>query len=502
LAKVTIEQLQKKIRSINQEKIIEYKTPITASMVSCFWKDLSLYETYKIQESHFSDDKENNAWRVYWVIAREIAKEGVKKLSETEIELYLDKHKKLLKVYEESGGYETLQDLMTYTNLENIDSYINNFNKYYAMEKLNEKNWITPQQIKKYSDYELDDIYRLHSAHFNDIFINSSSKIKTYNLCSGLNEIVEKADKGLIAGIPLANAPTINDMIGGSRLGEIIMLGGISGSGKTTTMISWLFPTALENNGKLCVILNEQGIEKMRREIITYVANNIFNGNFNKARWTQGKFTDEEKKILLKSTNWLEEKEKNKNIIIIPLEKYTVDIVIKLIKKYSAMGVDSFALDTMKPSTDADTAIQWQEMQKDSVKIYDTIKTASCNVRMWINLQLSKSVAKHRFLGLDSIGLSKNVVDIASTFIAMRSLWNLERQGGKKEVQYIYKAGEDGKTTIKETVPEFDHVNYSIFFIPKSREGSGGNHQVFARNNLGLNTFEELGLCYIDEDWG
>ena len=46
-----------------------------------------------------------------------------------------------------------------------------------------------------------------------------------------------------------------------------------------------------------------------------------------------GHFDEDTLKTLHEAADWLEEQDKNHNLIVIPLEHYTTDIVIKLIKK-------------------------------------------------------------------------------------------------------------------------------------------------------------------------
>jgi replicative DNA helicase len=499
--KKTVKDIHNMLVAKNHKEITKYKVTNEASVVGALWKNPELYSQHKINSNHFGMEEESNMWRVYFVIGKEIVQKGKNNITEVEVDLYLDQHPKMKKVYESAGGYDTISELMTeYASEENIDGYIQEFHKWWAISELNKKGWVEFENIKEFIDYSIDDIYRTYSVPLHDIFIHTTSNIKTYNLCSDLDSLIDRANRGLIRGIPLHNADILDKMIGGVRKGEIVMMGGISGSGKTTTMIEILLPTIIELDKQIVLMLNEQDEDKVRREMLTWIMNNIYDANFNKSRWVQGEFTEDEMNHLNTAKSWLQEKEDRKNVTIIPIEKYSADLVVKIINKYAGMGVEYFCLDTFKPSTDADSALQWQEMTRDSVKIYDAIKPATNNVGMWINLQLAKSVSKHRYLGLDSIGVAKNVVDVASTFIALRSLWNIEKSGGRKATEYIKYQSENSKTTIKKVVDSEDHVNHSILFVPKSREGAGG-FQVMSKNNLGLNKFEELGILYLEEDF-
>lgn len=500
-SKVSVKDIQSKMQDKIHKEILTYKIPNEANVVGVFWKNSELYNEYKLNFNHFDNNKESNIWKVYYVIGREIVKEGKKKITDIEVGLYLEKHPKLRKVYENSGGYDIIDELSAYIDLDNAEGYINEFNKWWALIELNNRGWLKYDNIKDYIDYTSDDIYKIYNAQFNDIFIHTSSNVKSYNLCSDLDELIEDADKGRLRGLPLHNSPIIDNMIGGIRRGELYMLGASSGIGKSTTMIQWLFPTIIAENEKMVVLLNEQDEKKFRREYLAWIMNNVYGAKFNKERWLQGHFTELEKDYLKKAVKYMKDIEERQNITIIPLQRYSVDLVIKLINKYSAMNVNYFVLDTLKPSTESNNNQQvWLEMQQDAVRLYDCIKPSANNVALWVNLQLTKAVEHERFLGLSSIGVSKNVVDPASTFIAMRKLWNIEREGESNQVDIIEYFDDDMKSKHKFSIESDNHINHNVFFVPKTREGNG-NFQVVSENNLDRNTYKEKGITFIEENY-
>lgn len=490
----SIKLVEDTIKTKLHSKIKDKKVPNEANLVACFWKKPDLYATYKIDDKHFTE----NDWRVFFIIGRDVYATGKEKITDIEVALYLNQHPKMKEVYDNAGGYDTIQQLYEYIDISNFEGYMAEFEKWWVVEEMNKRGWVSEAELKKFIDHPVDYIYKYYTAHINDIFIHADGDVKSHNLCSNLEQLIEDADKGLIKGIPLYNAPLVNNMIGGVRKGEITMLAGGSGAGKTTTMLQWLIPTMIYENKKIVLMLNEQDENKVRREVMTWIINNVLKKRFKKERWVQGNFTDEEKEMLHEAKEWLQDKEDKRNVTIIPLEKYNVDTVIKLINKYSAMGVEYFVLDTFKASTSSNDAI-WLEMQQDAVRLYDTIKPVANNVALWINLQLTKEVFKLRYLTMYNIGMAKNVVDVASTVILMRSILNNEKDDGKSPLEIIkYYKGTHSKHKTK--VKSDDMSNHSIFFIPKTRE-NGGDYQIVSKNDFGTNTFEEVGICHIAEDF-
>lgn len=66
--------------------------------------------------------------------------------------------------------------------------------------------------------------------------------------------------------------------------------------------------------------------------MVIWVANNIFKFDLPKYKLRDGNFDQETMTQLRKVADWIEEKKENQNITIVPLERYSVNIVIKLIK--------------------------------------------------------------------------------------------------------------------------------------------------------------------------
>jgi len=476
-----------------RKKILSYKVPVEASIVGCLWKNPDLYYSLDyVDLEHFS----NNMWKVYFVIGKEMLKEGDKQFDDVSVALYLQKHPKLEKKYQEYGGYNTIEEMFTYINPINLDGYIQDFHKWWTMLQLLTMGFLDPDNFKKFIDLTSEEIYSYYTAKINDIFIHADTEVKSHNLCDGLTDLIKECDKGLLEGLPLHNSPILNTEIGGCRLGELTLLGANSGVGKTTTTIELLFPSIFKHDQQLVMIINEQDEKKIKREMICWIANNIYGGNFDKKRFRQGHFIQEEWDILNKSAKYLEEKKETRHITVIPLTQYKTSTVLKILNKYSAMGVKYFVLDTFKLSQDKKTTEFWLEMQNDMVKLYDCIKPSANNVHLWCTVQLSKEAINKRYLNQYCMGMAKNIVDVASTVIMLRKMREDEKQGGSHTLEVKKPVGKS--KIIISLKPE---TIYTLAFIVKNREGSTNEYQIVIDNNLALNKYEEVGVCRVPEDY-
>ncbi len=478
------------------KKVREYKKACEANIVSILYKSSELYYDYSgLKLEDFSE----NVWKVFYQIGYDIIiKENKKLLDEITIGLYLEKHQKLKEQYDKYGGYATIENAKAYVKVENIDGYINELHKWSAVLDLLVRKFPIYDNISEFVDKSAEEIYDQYEAMLNHIFSNTNDEVKSYNLCENVHALLDKLNAGESVGLPLHNSEILNKEIGGNLNGNMTMFGALSGAGKTTTTIEWILPSVIDYDEKLVIMINEEDADKWRKELIIWVANNIYKKEFPKYKLRDGNFCKDSWEILKKCADWIESK-KDKNIIIIPFQKYRCSLAMKIIKKYASMGVKYFILDTFKASAEASHDQIWQSMIKDSVDLYDTIKPASKNVHLWLTFQLGKQSTKQKYYTMDNIGQSKNTIDVASTCIMIRKVFDDEFEGGKNELTCYRMEGKNKKTKIPFKLKR--DKSYSIIFIVKNRFGATNEYQIVAENNLSTNVYKELGIVNIPLDW-
>ena len=479
------------------KEVKEYKVVAEANVVAIFFKQPELILDYPMQLEDFTE----NTWRVYWQIANDIIvieKKSV--LDDMTVGLYLEKHPKLKAKYDEYGGYETIDKAKEYVNVNNISGYVNELYKWKTVLELLKNGFPVQNRIKEFCDMSLDEIYEEYEAILNHTFVNASKEIKSYNACEGINEYIDGLNKGSSIGLPLHNCDILNKEIGGLNCdGNIYGLGANSGVGKSTTVMNYVIPSILHYDEKVVIFINEEDQTKVQRELIIWVANNIFKFDLPKYKLRDGNFDEETMKQLRKTAQWIEEKKENKNITIIPLERYSVNIVIKLIKKYASLGVRYFILDTLKESCDAKTDEIYKSMTRDMVKLYDVVKPTAKNVGLFVTYQLGKSSIKMRYLTNNEIGMGKSIVDVMSVNLMIRRPFEDEYEGGKHEIIGYRFEGQNGKSKIPFKLKRDKH--YMITFIPKNRFGQTDAFQIISEFDFSTNTNKDIGICNIIQDW-
>lgn len=475
----------------------EYKLSCEANIVSIFFCKPDLMYDFQLKLDDFTE----NTWRVYWQIAYDVViKEKKAILDDITVGLYLEKHPKLRAKYEEYGGYETIEKAKEYVQTENISGYVNELSKWNTVLLMLKNKFPVYDRIKEFVDMSLDDIYEEYEAMLNHIFVNASNEINSYNACDGINEFIDQLNEGSGIGLPLNNCEILNKEIGGFNCnGNIYGLGANSGVGKSTTIMNYIIPSILKYDEKLVLFINEEDQTKVQRELIVWVANNVLKLELPKYKLRDGNFDEETLSTLRKAADWIEKHKENQNITIVPLERYSVKTVIKLIKKYASLGVKYFVLDTLKESCDAKTDEIYKSMTRDMVALYDVVKPTAKNVGLFVTYQLGKASIKMRYLTNNEIGMGKSIVDVMSCNLMIRRPFEDEFEGGKQEIIGYRFEGKNGKSKVPFKLKRGKH--YMLTFIPKNRFGQTDAFQIISEFDFSTNTNKDIGICNIIQDW-
>lgn len=486
------EELLKAVKTVK-----EYKLACEANIVSIYYKKPDLMYDFELKLEDFTE----NTWRVYWQIAYDIViKEYKPVLDDVTIGLYLEKHSKLRQKYDDYGGYETIEKATEYVKTENLGGYIAELNKWNTVLMMLKNKFPVYDRLSEFADMSLDDIYVEYEAILNHIFINADEDIQSYSIEEGIDDLIDELNEGLAVGLPYYEMPLLNKETGGQLTGNITLVGGLSNMGKTTLVRSMCIPASIKNGEKLVIIINEEGRKKWQREMLVWVANNIYKFDLQKFVVRDGKYSAEVMDMLRKCANWIKEKASDNTVTIIPFNKYRTEKAIKVIKKYASLGVKYFILDTYKADSGSRSDKMWLEMQQSMVDIYDTVKTdGGKDVHIVVTFQLAKSSARQRFYSQDNIGQAKNIVDVASTCLMIRDVFEDEYTGEKNALKVYKLEGKNGKSKIPVNLDHDKH--YQLIFIVKNREGAANNYQIVIEHDMSRNLLKEVGFTSVPVDF-
>lgn len=483
--------------------IRKFKLYAEANIVAIIYKNPEILLHTNISVDEFSD----NSARVYFEIAKGvIISEGKKTLDDITIAFYLEKHSKLRKKYEEYGGYEKVDAQKDSVEIENFDGYVNELRKWNVVAKLAKAGFPVKDRMSEFADMSAEEIYNEFETFLNHTFINIDSEVKSYNAFDGINELIDELDAGSEVGMPLHNAPLLTNEIAGLNPGHIYGLGAGSGCGKSTMAFNYLVPSAIEYGRQLVFIINEEDEVKFKREMIIWVANNIFNGDLQKYVLRNGHFDDETMQLLRKCADWIESRKDDRTLTIIPLERYTVKTVVKIINKYTALNPTTiFCLDTLKESADAKTDEIYKSMMRDMITLYDTVKPANKNVTLFVTYQLNKTSLKLRHLTNAEIGQARSIVDVMSVNLIMRRPYEDEYEQMSKEL-YCWRYNNDAPNGNSKKEKQLMYKmkksdNPMITFITKNRFGITDQYQIVSSCDLSRNICKDIAYCEVPQDF-
>ncbi|MEX3625116.1 hypothetical protein [Viridibacillus arvi] len=470
------------------------KTKNTAEsyVVLSIYKNTELYFDSNLKADDFHDP----IWKMYFAIAEGLIKQDKKVLDDIVVGLRVSENESLQKMYDEFGGYQTIANGATFVQEENFNSYLTDIKKFNALLKLHDLGFPIMAKFDNYKVMSTDKIQELLEATLASIFADVDVEEKVEDLSQGLWQTVLDAHAGSMRGFPYYSS-MLTEYVNGMALGNLTMLSANSGMGKTFLTLSQILPNMIRFEEKLMILANEEDSQKWRKELITWAINNVIEGgDFEKMRFNQGQFSKDELALLKKGVDWLEEQMSKGLITFINFNSFSMKKATKTIKKQSAInGIKYFILDTLKLDSDDvnENAQAWLQLQQNMVKLYDLIKPSNKNLHVWVTYQLGKSAMMTRYLSQNSLGVSKNVVDVVSTLMLVRKALSSEREGGKSEVEVKTRDGKKIKMKADE------NIEYFIMFLGKNRMGSTSRQLVF-EVDLGRNIIKDLGTCNIPMD--
>lgn len=468
--------------------LVDIKNTAESYVVLSIYKNTELYFDNKLSTDDFHDP----IWKFYFALAKKAIESEKKKLDEIVIGLLVSENETLQKMYDDYGGFNTISNGITFVQEENFNSYLVEVKKFNALLRLHDFGYPIMQKFEVYRGMTVDAIQQALEGALSAVFADVEVEEKLEDLSMGLWQTVMDAHEGKSRGFPYASN-LLNDYVNGMLVGNVTVMSANSGMGKTFFTLSQVLPNIIEFKERLLILANEEDSSKWKREIITWAVNNITGGDFRKNRFNKGHFSDDELKTLKTGVDWLNEAMKEGYITFVNFNSFSMNKAIKTIKKHVAIyNTKYFILDTLKLDSDAvnSDAQAWLSLQQNMVKLFDVIKPSNLNRHVWVTYQLGKSAMMSRFLSQNSLGVSKNIVDVVSTLLLMRKALDSEKEGGKNELQVKTKEGIKKMSKDKE---------YFIIFLGKNRMGETHRQLVF-EVDMGRNIVKDFGTCLIEND--
>ena len=296
----------------------------------------------------------------------------------------------------------------------NIESYFSELQRYKTLLRLTKAGFPIEKNWKTYQSMDLETLNEVLEGLVAEAFVDTQlSNDKVEDMFSDIDEMLKKSDEGEAKGLPIGSR-LLDGIQNGLALGNITMVAANSGVGKTflTTMLH--IRSSIRNGEPVLIIANEEERSRyLQGLLVAYINSYHPEAEFNKSRFLNGGFTDEEWDLLNEARDWYDSKVEEGMINFVNMNEFSMAKTIRLIKKYARLyDIKYFILDTLKLDNDTYSRVNdnsWLQLQQNMVKLYNVIKPSNLNVHIWVTAQMTKTNRRSRYLDQSMIGMAKNV---------------------------------------------------------------------------------------------
>lgn len=476
------------------EKINENREQIEAPFVFCFWKDPDLYDDYKFINDKKDETLKSEDAQFYFNLGKALYDAGFRKFDNITVYGFLQNKPNVKETFEDYGGYREVENLKQLVNVENVDAYFDKIAKLNTLEALCELTFNSFEDVSKFDKMSSQQVYDYFEYKLNDISITSTHDVEEESLVID-DEFIEECNTGDAVGISYAkNCPIMNYLTLGVPLGEMFMIAGHSGVGKSSFVFENMVLPMAEEGVKVAIVSNEMRSKDYKIMLLSHILTKELNyWGLTRKQIKMGHFTNEQREMLNKAKKISQEK--YSSLGFIKLFDNDIGKVLKYIKKKSKRGYQIFVWDTMKSDDSLDEKM-FLQLLINSRKVFQLASKE--NIAIIPTYQLALYTVNQRYLDASCLANGKQIKEVFSEMIYMRQLWQDEYTGEKYDCKaYQLQKNEDGKYTKVKRMIELDKdKKYIVAFLDKTRNDED-KQQVLYEVNGRFNSWKEIGYCNI-----
>lgn len=476
------------------EKINENREQIEAPFVFCFWKDPDLYDDYKFVNDKKDETLKSEDAQFYFNLGKALYDAGFRKFDNITVYGFLQNKPNIKETFEDYGGYREVENLKQLVNVENVDAYFDKIAKLNTLEALCELTFNSFEDVSKFDKMSSQQVYDYFEYKLNDISIASTHDVEEESLVID-DKFIEECNTGDAVGISYAkNCPIMNYLTLGVPLGEMFMIAGHSGVGKSSFVFENMVLPMAEEGVKVAIVSNEMRSKDYKIMLLSHILTKELNyWGLTRKQIKMGHFTNEQREMLNKAKKISQEK--YSSLGFIKLFDNDIGKVLKYIKKKSKRGYQIFVWDTMKSDDSLDEKM-FLQLLINSRKVFQLASKE--NIAIIPTYQLALYTVNQRYLDASCLANGKQIKEVFSEMIYMRQLWQDEYTGEKYDCKaYQLQKNEDGKYTKVKRMIELDKdKKYIVAFLDKTRNDED-KQQVLYEVNGRFNSWKEIGYCNI-----
>jgi replicative DNA helicase len=498
------------------KELLDGRMGAEGNCVFSFWKDPNLYKEYKeiTTDNFLSEDA-----RFYFSLGKQMSK-LYKVFDEVSVLSYLNDNEVLFSGFNERGGYDVVYNTMDMLNTNNVEQYVDILNRENILLKLhedgfnllkeiiiNDKPIIPVKLLRKMSAAET---LQFFESRISNIGIRVKSNDMEISDLGIEDDFEEQLESGMLMGIPfdiggysekdnkeIWASPILSNISMGVNKGELTLVGGFSGTGKTSMSFSNFVMPMVFRGEKVVITANEQRKVAWQILLIIYTLVNHFKYyKLTRKKIKGGQFTDEDRQMIKLAKEFINKNYKH-NIKFIKTFDYNVrDIVREQKRLHLNHGYTAFLYDTFKAEDSSDMGAARGSMVEDSKALFQF--ASKYNVPQIITAQLATYLEKTSWVSSQCLASSKQTKEVCSEIFLMRKCVN-EIELDKTSKYYInpYRLKKDSSGKWKKEPFEIDHTlggQFRIVFVDKTRNDEDSKAVLYKYDGH-INVWHELGFC-------
>ena len=479
------------------KELTDGRNAVEASFIFCLWKQPDLYSDYGALNDNNDETIKTEDGTFYYSLGKQLYKQGFKAFDNVSVYTFLEDKPTVKKHFEKLGGYKTVEELRSLVDVENTDAYFDQIAKMNTLMMLHDKGFNVLDNVKKLMKMTNQEVYDYYDYLLNSISLNTGHDSVIEDLVID-QAYIDKCDTGEEMGLNYGKVCHIlNYLTMGLPLGEMTMIGGHSGTGKSSFIFECIVLPLVEQGIKVAIISNEQKIHSFQQLLLVHIlTQDLDYWELTRKKIKMGHFTDSQKEMLELARQI--SAEKYPNIKFVKLFDTDMAKTKKIIRKLSKLGYQAAIYDTLKVEDTFDRST-WEQLLIQSRQLFQL--GSKENIAVVTTFQLALSTLNKRWLDAGCLSNGKQVKEIYSEMIYLRQLWDDEYTGEKHDCKaYRLKRDANGKLTkVKEMITLDKDKKYLVAFLDKTRNDEDKQTVLYEWNGR-FNKWTELGYCTIYND--
>lgn len=482
-------ELEKCLQEINKNR-----EKIEAPFVMCLWRDPTLYDDYKKLNENNDESITGEDAKFYFELGKAMYKNGFRHFDNMTISTFLADKPSVKDKFEEYGGYREVETLKSLCDPNNVAAYYEEVARLNVLTRICSAYYKQFENIDKFKNMSSQNIYDLFEYQLNDLSLSVEQDVKIESLILD-DAFIEECDSGDTMGLNYSdNCPILCSKTMGLPVGDVYLLGGYSGVGKSSFIFeNMVLPLSKQGIGTV-IVSNEMKIDAYKKLLLVHILTQDLNYyQLTRKKIKRGHFSDEEKEMIYKAQSI--QKEKYNNISFVKLYDSDINKVLKIGKRMAKRNVKCLVFDTFKSGDDAvgDGSL-WQKILIDSRRLFQLASKEDISVV--IAYQLAIHTENIRYTSSSCLSNAKQIKEVMSEQVFIRKLWDDERDADSKYYCKPHKFKKiDGKY-VKQNIELDPEKKYLVAFLDKTRNDEDGI-QILYEWNARFNKWTEVGLCTI-----